>query len=181
MRESLKKIIVIALALAMAVSMIMPAFAAKSPTKGKTPITKDMVRDSKTKKNIYKVYKSGYAHLKSLKVPKKKSATVPSTITYKGVTYKVNWIRANAFCKNSKLRTITIKGNIKTINKHAFKGSKIKTVKFACKKAPKLRKGSFKKCKVKTVKVSKKMSKSAYKKFKKALRKAGFKGKIKRY
>ena len=180
MRSSFKKLSMMFMSMLLIIGVSQPVMAAvKSPTKVMKPVSKENV---KYKKNTYKVTKAGNAHLKTMKTPNKKSVTVPTSMKYKGVKYKVNCIHAKAFAKCKKIRTVTIKSNIQRIKKYAFRGSNVKTVKFAGKKAPTMiRSGSFKKCKVKTVKVTKKMSKKEYKKLKKALRKAGFKGKFKRY
>nr|MBQ8252241.1 leucine-rich repeat domain-containing protein [Lachnospiraceae bacterium] len=58
------------------------------------------------------------------------SITIPDTVTVGGVTRKVTAIEKNAF-KNSKIKSITIGNNIKTIGANAFYGCKyLKTVKF---------------------------------------------------
>lgn len=97
----------------------------------------------------------------------KKTVTVPATVTISGRTYQVTQVNAKAF-KGSKIRTVTIGQNVKTIKAGAFKGSKVSTVIL---KTGKLTKKSVKKClknsKVKTVKVRVRVSKSIKKKYKK--------------
>ncbi|MBR6222543.1 MAG: leucine-rich repeat protein [Lachnospiraceae bacterium] len=51
-----------------------------------------------------------------------KTVTIPNTLKYKGVTYKVTEIKANAFKNNKKLKKIVIGKNIKKIGKNAFSG-----------------------------------------------------------
>jgi len=180
MKNSLKKLSAILMALTFVIGVAQPTVAAvKSPTKVMKPVAKKNVKHNSS---TYDTTKSGTAHLKKYKKTSKKSLTVPTTMKYNGITYKVNCIHAKAFSKCKKLKTVTIKSNIKRIKKHAFRSSKVSTVKFAGKSFPsKIESGAFKKSKVKTIKVTKKMSKKNYKKLKKALRKAGFKGRIKRY
>lgn len=60
-----------------------------------------------------------------------KSVTVPATVTFDGVKYKVTAIKKDAFKKNTKITSVTIGKNVKTIGKQAFAGcAKLKTVKF---------------------------------------------------
>lgn len=60
-----------------------------------------------------------------------KSVTVPATVTFDGVKYKVTAIKKDAFKKNTKITSVTIGKNVKTIGKQAFAGcTKLKTVKF---------------------------------------------------
>jgi hypothetical protein len=182
----LKKFAMFALALTLVFGVATTAFAASSPTKPaqKKPVTKDNVKyaiSSKTKKNIYKTYKSGVAHLKKFRIPVRKNAILPTKMKYKGVSYKVTCIRTDAFNQNKKLKKILIKKNYNLIKKYAFRGSKITIIKFGQNKVPKIEKKAFKNCKVKKIKVSKKMSKKNYKKLKKLCKRAGFKGKFVRY
>ena len=89
--------------------------------------------------------------------PKRKDAktiTIPSKVTYQGVTYKVTAVSANACNGMKKLTKVTIGANVKTIGKNAFKNcKKLKTLKI---KSSKLKsvgknafKGIYKKCKIK--------------------------------
>ena len=58
------------------------------------------------------------------------SVTIPAAITVNGQTVKITAIADKAFYKNTKLRTITIGKNIKTIGRSAFYGcSRLQTVK----------------------------------------------------
>lgn len=86
-------------------------------------------------------------------------------------------VKAKAF-KGSKIKTIKVTSKLVVFNKNAFKGTKQKTVTLRAKKASSLKfdKGSLKG--LKTIKI-KGCSKAEKKKIKKALKKAGFKGKIK--
>jgi len=81
-----------------------------------------------------------------------RSVTIPTTVKYKGTTYKVTSIGSKAFYNCKKLKTVTIKSRkLKSVGKNAFKGI-------------------YKKAKV-TV------PKSKYKAYRKLLKKAGFSSK----
>lgn len=182
-----KKFAVLAIAMSLAVAPVASMAATKSPSGGKTEATTEtkpeyVRKESGVSSNgsAFATYKTGKASLKSFKTSKK-SASVPKTIKYKGKTYKICYIRKYAFKKSKKLVTLTVGSNVVKINTSAFSSSKIKTVKFNTKKVPDIRKGAFKKSKVKTIKITKKMSAKNFKKFKKLLKKVGFKGTIKRY
>ena len=89
-----------------------------------------------------------------------KTKSVGVSFKKDGVKYTVNKIAKNAFKGCKKLKKITYKGKVAlTVQKGAFSGLKTKKI---------------------TFKVTKKMSKANFKKLKKNLKKAGFKGKIKR-
>ena len=81
-------------------------------------------------------------------------------------------------CK--KVKKISVGKNVKTIGKNAFKGcKKLKTITLANKKVT-IKKGAFAGLNTKKITIkAPKMSKKDLKKFKKALKKAGFKGKVK--
>lgn len=133
---------------------------------------------SKFRGTIYQLKKSKTSVLKRL-VTKKKTDKIPDTIKYRGVRYKVTVIKSKSLKTSKKLRTLKIGKNIRLIQKNAFYDSKINTVQFISKKVPiRIQKGAFKKSKVKKIFITKKMSKKNYKKFKKKLRNAGYKGKI---
>lgn len=90
---------------------------------------------------------------------KKKKVTVPTTVTVDGVEYTVTSIAKGAFkgLKKNAVVSINTKKSLK-VAKKAFKGNTKKV----------------------TIKVNKKMSNKELKKFKKALKKAGFQGKVKK-
>lgn len=57
------------------------------------------------------------------------SLKIGATVTYNGITYKINAIKAGAFKGYKKLKTVTIGKNIKTIGKQAFYNcGKLKTI-----------------------------------------------------
>jgi endoglucanase len=61
----------------------------------------------------------------------KKKINVPASVKIGGVTYKVTAIAASALKKNTKITSVTIGKNVKTIGKNAFNGcTKLKKVTF---------------------------------------------------
>lgn len=112
----------------------------------------------------------------------KNDVAVDVSATATEVTVEAKTVAKGAFAKAAAVKTVTLDG-VKTVQKQAFTGAKsLKTIKVATKNV-KFKKGAFKGLKTRkmTVRVSRKLSKKAYKKVVKSLRKAGFKGKIKRY
>lgn len=180
----LKKFATVALALSLSVSSVLPVAAAKSNNTGKTDKTKYVHKYVKQNKERFTTFTTGNASFVKNKVNTTKF-TVPTTVKYKGLKYKVRVIRKYAFNKTKKVKKVYIKSNIFKIKKNAFTGSKVKTVTFCSKSLPKnftIQKGAFKKSKVKTIKVTSKMSKESFSRLKAALKAAGFKVKnIKRY
>lgn len=102
---------------------------------------------------------------------------IPETVQIGNETYKVIAIADNAFKNNTKLKEVTIPANIQVIGKNAFAGCKnLKTIKFLGKDIKKIGKKAWKGVSKKaTIQVPKK----AKKKYKKLLKKAGYKGTIK--
>lgn len=91
-----------------------------------------VLKDSKGKAK-YKVTSSSKNNPKvefvSLINKKVTKATIPSSITVDGITYKVTSIAPNAFKNNKKLKKITIGINVENIGKKAFYGcTSLKTV-----------------------------------------------------
>lgn len=74
-----------------------------------------------------------------------KKATIAATVKINGKTYKVTSISKNAFKKRSKLKTVTIGKNVKTISSSAFYGSKnIKQITINSNSLTKIGKNAFK-------------------------------------
>ena len=146
----------IAVLLAALMLMTSSAFAASTPSKEPYPGKKN------GKTNEYVYTKAGDCTLIGVKknAQKLKTKRVPKNPKINGYTFTVTGVAKNAFAKMKKL----------------------KTIKFFSTKALKVAKGAFGKLNTKkiTIKVTTKMSKKEFKKFKKNLRKAGFKGTIKR-
>lgn len=102
---------------------------------------------------------------------------IPETIQIGNETYKVIAIADSAFKNNTKLKEVTIPANIQIIGKNAFAGCKnLKTIKFLGKDIKQIGKKAWKGVSKKaTIQVPKKVKK----KYKKLLKKAGYKGTIK--
>lgn len=124
---------------------------------------------------------NGTATVKALPKTTKKSVTVASKVVVDGVSYKVTAIGAKAFANATKATTVTLPASIKTIGAQAFTGAKsVKTI--VIKSASvKVDKTAFKGVDTKkmTIKVSG-MSAKQLKAFKAQLKKAGFKGTVKK-
>lgn len=99
-----------------------------------------------------------------------KALSIPATIKYKGVTYKVTAISANAVKGNKKIKSVTIGANVKSVAAKAFNNCpKLKTVTIKSTKLTKktASKKSFNKVNKKMViKVPKKVKKTYAKIFK---------------
>lgn len=101
-----------------------------------------------------------------------------NSVAVDGVKYKVTRIAANAF-KGTKATKITVGANVKTISKNAFKGSKAKTIVLKNRKVS-VKKGAFSGRNTKKMTIKVKCSKKQLAAVKKALKKAGFNGKVTR-
>lgn len=102
-----------------------------------------------------------------------KSFVIPSNIVYKGQSYKVTAVSAKAFYKNRKLGKVTIGANAKQIGNYAFKGcGKLKTISIKGKSVTKFGKGTFQSINKKAKFM---IPSKQYKKYKKAIIKAGAK------
>ncbi|MCR5337757.1 MAG: leucine-rich repeat domain-containing protein, partial [Lachnospiraceae bacterium] len=132
-------------------------------------------------KGVYKITKRGKKPEVTYLRPagkKAKSASIPATVKYKGVTYKVTAIGPKAFSKwKKKLKKVTIGKNVKKIGKEAFKGcKKLKTIVI---KTTNLKKKTMGKNAFKGIHASAKakVPKKKLSAYKKILKKAGIKGK----
>lgn len=86
------------------------------------PTTGTVLNDSKAG---YQVTVSGAEVAYKAPVNKKaKTVSVPATVTFDGVTYKVTSIGAKAFMNNKKITKVTIGSNVKVIGKNAFNNCK---------------------------------------------------------
>lgn len=177
MVKAMKKVLVCAMAAALTVGSAQAASAATaSPGNAPKPVAQS---GASVKIGKVDTKANGTAVLASAK--NSKSVTVPAKVTVKGVGYKVTVIKANAFKNCKKTTKVTLPNTIKTISKNAFAGAKkLKTIVLKGKKAITVKKGAFKGLNTKKITIqAKKMSKKDKKNFKKALKKAGFKGKVK--
>ena len=151
-----------------------PDVAKKVPAKGS-------VHKSADGKLAFRVTKSdaknGTVTVSKLLKKTVKTVTIPATVTIDGYTFKVTAVANNVFKNASRLKSVVIGANVKSIGKSSFyKCKKLATITFKGIKAPGVGKNAFKSGKSKvTVKVPKKMKKSQLNKLKKALKKAGVK------
>ena len=159
---------------------------AKAPETEKPDVPKKVpakgsVHKSADGKLAFKVTKSdaknGTVTVSKLLKKTVKTVTIPATVTIDGYTFKVTAVANNVFKNASRLKSVVIGANIKSIGKSSFyKCKKLATITFKGIKAPGVGKNAFKSGKSKvTVKVPKKMKKSQLNKLKKALKKAGVK------
>lgn len=104
-------------------------------------------------KYVYKITGKNEVSFKSVSAGTAKSVSVPKTVKYKGRTFKVTAISASAF-KNSKVTSVAVGNNVKTIGKSAFEGcSKLQKVTIGS-SVTKIESNGFKSCKnLKTVTV----------------------------
>lgn len=188
MKHSIKKILAATLAAAMVFTVApAPVFAAGSKTEAVEPQKQsDAVVEESNAKGIESITanttKSGKATLTEIEVTSKKSVTVPSKVTIDGVEYTVTKLGANAF-EGETVKKVTLPKSITSLGAKAFSGVKgLKTIKINATKSVKVAKTAFKGVNTKniTITVNKKMSKKNYNKLVKALKAAGFEGKIKK-
>lgn len=127
----------------------------------------------------YKVTRSGVQDgaVAAVKLMGKQKAklTIPATVKKDGYTYQVTAIQANAFQKNTKLKTLVIGSNVTQVGKNAFyKCTKLKSVTFKGKNAPKIGRKAFKGIAAKSrIIVPKKMTVKQLKLLKKRMKAAG--------
>ncbi|SEL85387.1 Peptidase_C39 like family protein [Butyrivibrio sp. ob235] len=117
----------------------------------------------------YHIINDSEAHVVGY-VTKKKSYTIPDTITKAGLEYRVTAVEENAFKSNNKIKSISLGKNITSIGKNAFyKCSALSSIKISSSELNAVGKNAFKKISlIPTFKVPAK-TKSKYKKlFKKA-------------
>ncbi|MDE6760782.1 MAG: leucine-rich repeat domain-containing protein [Lachnospiraceae bacterium] len=141
----------------------------KLPLKGETFIVGDLK---------YKVIKSseknGTVSVCGVNSKKLKSAVIGATVIYKGYTFKVTEIAANAFKKCTKMTKITVGSNVTKIGKNAFNGAKkLKRITIKSTKLKSVGKNALKGISKKAVV---KVPKKKYKKYKKLFKSStGFK------
>lgn len=134
---------------------------------------KGSVHKSADGKLAFKVTKSdaknGTVTVSKLLKKTVKTVTIPATVTIDGYTFKVTAVANNVFKNASRLKSVVIGVNVKSIGKSSFyKCKKLATITFKGIKAPGVGKNAFKSGKSKvTVKVPKKMKKSQLNKLKK--------------
>jgi hypothetical protein len=182
LRKTVKKVLAGILAAALSFGSAVPAFAADSPTTSKTPAAQTGVA-AEGKYYVGNTTSTGTVSITTTDPSTKDTKTIPTKLTINGVSYTVTTLESNALSNLDTVKTVILPPTLTTIKKQAFTGCKsLKTIVLKNKKATKVQKNAFKGLNTKkiTVKVKVKMSDKNYKKLQKQLRKAGFKGKIKR-
>lgn len=103
-------------------------------TESKTPVSPAKGTKLKSSTAQYKITQKGGSGSATVEYlapvnAKKTSVAIPSTITVKGVKYKVTSVANKAFANNKKLKSVTIGGNVTSIGNQAFSGcTSLKTV-----------------------------------------------------
>lgn len=183
-----KKLVACILAATVVVSSALTASAATaSPTTAPTPVTRTSVSSTiaGVKKSKVNTNKSGTATVVKLAKNTKKTIKIPATVTVDGISYKVTSLKSTALKNSKKVTTVYLGSNVKSIGKNVFSSTnakKLKKIVINGTKSITINKKAFGKRNTSkmVIKVSKKMSSKEYKKLKKQLKNAGFKGKIKR-
>ncbi len=186
MRKAMKKALSLVLAAAVTLAGVQSVRAATpSPATSVKPQRQESVQSNTTSTGIkvtVDTKKDGTAATTTIKQTKKTEVKLTSTVTVNGVKYKVTTISANTFSKCTNAKKVTLPSTITKIGAKAFSGvsKKLKTIVLDVKKAPTISKTAFKGVDTRkmTIKVSADMSKKQLEKLKKALKKAGFKGKV---
>lgn len=182
-----KKLVACVLAATVVVSSALTVSAATpSPTTAPAPVTQTSVSStvagvSKSKVNTNK---SGNASVVKLAKNTKKTIKIPATVTVGGISYKVTSLKSTTFKNSKKVKTVYLGSNVTTIGKNVFSSTNaknLKTIVLNGTKSIKINKNAFGKRNTSkmVIKLNKKMSLSQYKKLKKQLKNAGFKGTIK--
>lgn len=149
-----------------------PKSTKKVPAKGKKYTTGNV-----TYKITKSAAKNGTATVSGVKTKKLKSATIKDTVKISGYTFKVTAISAKAFKGCSKLKSVTIGKNVKTIGANAFAGDKkLKKIKIKGTALKSVGKKAFIKVPKSAKATVPKKKKKAYKKL---LKKGKFTGKVK--
>lgn len=182
--KGIKKFAVVALATVMTVASTCTAFAATgSPTTSVTPVVEKVtvtVSEDAPKAKVT-TSKKGTATINTLGTTTAEKVTVASKVKIDGVSYTVTTLGAGTFAKcGDETTKVALPKTITTIGAKAFTGSSLETVELYSTKTVTVSKTAFKGVNTKsmTIKVSKKMSNASFKKLQKALKAAGYKGKI---
>ena len=183
MTKGLKKVLALTLTAVLMFGTAVPAAAATpSPTQGKVPQEQEQtVTDDAM--FVVKTSKKGTATIIGAKANNKKNRKIPAAIKVNGVTYKVTAMGSKSLKNWKNVKKVTLSASITRIKAKAFKSCKqLKKIVVKNKKATKIDKKAFKGINTKkvTIQFPKKMSAKTYKTMKTRLKKAGFKGKIKK-
>lgn len=183
MRGILKKALALILAAVLTFGTAATVMAAApSPTQGKVPADQAKA-DTDDSMFVVKTTKKGTATVIGVKKTNKKTRKVPASVKVNGINYKVTAIGTKSLKSWSKVTKVTLSENVLRIRNSAFKNCKqLKKIVIKNKKATKIDKKAFKGINTKkvTIQFSKKMSAKTFKTMKSRLKKAGFKGKIKK-
>lgn len=185
MMKGIKKFAVVALAAVMTIAGTCTAFAATgSPTTSVTPVVNKKVTatvSADAPKAKVTTSKKGTATVETLGKTTAKTVKVASKVTVDGVSYTVTTLGTGAFAKcGEETKKVSLPKTITKIESKAFTGSSLKKIDVYSTKSITVSKTAFKGVDTKsmTIKVTKKMSSTELKKFKKALKAAGYKGKV---
>lgn len=182
--KGFKRLAAVAMAAVMTVAGTCTAFAATSPATSVEPVkvTNTVVEASKDAPTAkVDTNTKGEATIKTLGATKVEKVVIATTVEVNGVEYKVTEVSAKAFAKcGEKTEAVSLPATITKIGAQAFTGSDLERVIIKSTKALTVDKAAFKGVDTKkmTIKVTKNMSKSQLTKLKKALKAAGFKGKV---
>ncbi len=184
MRKTMKRILACTLAAALSLGTAVASMAAApSPTVPMEPVDHTNITSDD---GFYTVStnKKGTATLKGAKRLKKKTKmSVPGWLKVQGVRYKVTRINGKSLKNWTKVKTLIFSKNVTLIKKYAFSNCKsLKTIVLRSKNVTNVKKNAFKGLNTKkmTVKIKGKLPLKKFKKQQANLRKAGFKGAIKR-
>lgn len=181
MKKTMKRVLACALAAALSLGAAMTTLAATpSPTGG---LIYSELPGSRVNQYICNPKSNGTVALIHAIPKDNKKIKVSDYIPVKGKKYKVIRIKAKAFVKCKQIKRISLPTELKLVEKMGFTGcTSLKELIIRGKKAFKIEKGAFKGLKTKsmTIFVNSKMKAKAYKKLQSNLRKAGFKGTIKK-
>ncbi|WP_026496099.1 hypothetical protein [Butyrivibrio sp. WCD3002] len=175
MRRALATVITASLVLAA------PVYAAEtaSPTTANKPVAQESA--AATTGETVKTTTDGTATLTSVAKSTKKSVTIADTVEVNGVKYTVTELGTGALKNLTKATTVTLPASITKLCKKSVTAKKLKTLKVNSKKALTVEKNAFKGKNTKKMVIKcPKMSKKERKAFAKALKKAGFKGTVKK-
>ncbi|SDB22539.1 leucine-rich repeat protein [Butyrivibrio sp. INlla16] len=119
----------------------------------------------------YKVTADGEVSFVTVTDKKVKSVNIPDSVTHQNVEYKVTSVADKALYNCSKLKSVTVGANVKTIGASAFaKSKKLKTVTIKSASLTSIGKKAFSK---NDKKIVVKVYKANYKKYKKLMKKSG--------
>lgn len=189
MNRFIKKVLVSALSATMLLGSVTTAFAATSSVTTAPQPVKQTDAVSKTESGLkvtVDTKASGKAAVTEIAKTNKKTVKVDAKVEVDGVKYTVTSIEANAFENAAKATKISLPSTITKIGADAFAGcDNVKTIVITSNSTVKVNKDAFggvdtSKMTIKVTVSKTGMSNAEYKAFVKSLKKAGFKGTIKK-